>query len=202
MQLTVPRAVSSSNLPKRAPTMSARPTSSLSRARCMVCAFTTCGITRLPSWRSLMRASWPSQGTSRRECLRMDAKRKALDALSGRGSAGGYGTKYAQNQSPIRCQSRNLLKRMAGTTRLELATSAVTGGTSPAGARRINRLRVRLSATVGVIGQRRAPFVILFVIQRSSLQPHHVRFPILDVPRLFLDVRNVNFVAGVTKLFC
>ena len=27
----------------------------------------------------------------------------------------------------VQCQSRNLLKRMAGTTRLELATSAVTG---------------------------------------------------------------------------
>jgi hypothetical protein len=35
------------------------------------------------------------------------------------------------------------LERMAGTTRLELATSAVTGTLAVAGARRINRLDVR-----------------------------------------------------------
>jgi hypothetical protein len=48
---------------------------------------------------------------------------------------------------------------MAGTTRLELATSAVTGGQSTTGTRRINRLDVRLLATVGFVGQGRTPFV-------------------------------------------
>jgi hypothetical protein len=61
----------------------------------------------------------------------------------------------------------NLLKRMAGTTGLEPAASAVTGGRSPAGSRRIRRLGVRLSATVGFIGQRRLVFVQRFV-QPSS----------------------------------
>jgi hypothetical protein len=42
--------------------------------------------------------------------------------------------------------------RMAGTTRLELATSAVTVGKPFVGACRMNRLRVRLSAFIGLIG--------------------------------------------------
>ena len=58
--------------------------------------------------------------------IRIDAKRKALDGISGGGLAGGYGTNNGTNPTLTRCQSRNLLKRMAGTTRLELATSAVT----------------------------------------------------------------------------
>src|SRR5580700_5670767 len=60
-----------------------------------------------------------------------------------------------------------LFKGMAGTTGLEPAASAVTGGRSPAGPRRISRLGVRLSATVGFIGQRRLVFVQRFV-QPSS----------------------------------
>jgi hypothetical protein len=43
---------------------------------------------------------------------------------------------------------------MAGTTRLELATSAVTAGLSIAGTSRISRLDGPLSATVGIIGPR------------------------------------------------
>ena len=50
---------------------------------------------------------------------------------------------------------------MAGTTRLELATSAVTGSLSDAGLHRMSRLRVQKSATVGVIGQGRETFVHL-----------------------------------------
>jgi hypothetical protein len=57
----------------------------------------------------------------------------------------------------------SVLERMAGTTRLELATSAVTDGLSTAGTRRISRLRVRLSATVGFVGQGRLVFVQRFV---------------------------------------
>jgi hypothetical protein len=41
---------------------------------------------------------------------------------------------------------------MAGTTRLELATSAVTDEKSAAGLRRISSLDRQLAATVGVIG--------------------------------------------------
>jgi hypothetical protein len=51
------------------------------------------------------------------------------------------------------------LERMAGTTRLELATSAVTDGLSTTGLRRMSRLDVRLSATVGFVGQGRLVFV-------------------------------------------
>ena len=40
---------------------------------------------------------------------------------------------------------------MAGTAGLEPATSAVTNGKSATGASRINRLDVRLSATVGAV---------------------------------------------------
>jgi integrase len=58
-------------------------------------------------------------------------------------------------------------KGMAGTTGLEPAASAVTAGRSPAGPRRIRRLGVRLSATVGFIGQRRLVLVQRFV-QPSS----------------------------------
>jgi hypothetical protein len=46
----------------------------------------------------------------------------------------------------------SLLKRMAGTTRLELATSAVTDGNSPTGANGISRLRARLTGPTGYIG--------------------------------------------------
>jgi len=52
---------------------------------------------------------------------------------------------------------------MAGTTRLELATSGVTDALSCAGLRRINRLDVRLSATVGFVGQGWLAFVQRFV---------------------------------------
>jgi hypothetical protein len=52
---------------------------------------------------------------------------------------------------------------MAGTARLELATSAVTDALSCAGLRRINRLDVRLSATVGFVGQGWLAFVQRFV---------------------------------------
>ena len=51
---------------------------------------------------------------------------------------------------------------MAGTTGLEPTASAVTGGPSVGGARRINRLGVRLSATAGFIGQCRLGFVQRF----------------------------------------
>src|SRR6266849_4596925 len=51
------------------------------------------------------------------------------------------------------------LERMAGTTRLELATSAVTGQSQATGLRRINRLDVRWSATVGFVGHGWASFV-------------------------------------------
>ena len=49
---------------------------------------------------------------------------------------------------------------MAGTTRLELATSAVT---ATAGLRSISRLDRRLSATVGFVGQGWLAFVQRFV---------------------------------------
>jgi hypothetical protein len=61
---------------------------------------------------------------------------------------------------------------MAGTTRLELATSAVTDGLSPTGARNIKRLRVRLSAAVGLIGQGREVFVQRFVQRKGVLKSH------------------------------
>ena len=54
-----------------------------------------------------------------------------------------------------------LQKRMAGTTRLELAASAVTATN---GARKINRLDVRLSATIGFIGHGRTALVQPFVV--------------------------------------
>ncbi len=57
---------------------------------------------------------------------------------------------------------------MAGTTRLELATSAVTGGLSTAGVRKICRLHVRLSAAVGAVGQARDAFVQRFVQLRLA----------------------------------
>ena len=61
--------------------------------------------------------------------IRLDAKRKALDALSG-GVAGGLRPK---SRPKIWGYFPKSLKRMAGPTRLELATSCVTG-------RRSNRL--------------------------------------------------------------
>jgi len=48
----------------------------------------------------------------------------------------------------------NAPDKMAGTTGLEPATSAVTGVKSVAGTRGINRLDLRLSATTGVAGCR------------------------------------------------
>jgi len=52
---------------------------------------------------------------------------------------------------------------MAGTTRLELAASAVTDGNSLTGLCRISWLRRWLSATVGFIGHGRPSFVQRFV---------------------------------------
>jgi hypothetical protein len=65
--------------------------------------------------------------------VRMQAKRQALDSLSEKASvtskeaqsAMGYGTKNVTNSKPERVPFSQV-KRMAGTTRLELATSAVT----------------------------------------------------------------------------
>jgi hypothetical protein len=61
------------------------------------------------------------------------------------------------------------LERMAGTTRLELATSAVTGP-SITGSRRIRRLDVRYSATAGFIGQGWLGFVQRFVQRKAVLK--------------------------------
>jgi hypothetical protein len=44
------------------------------------------------------------------------------------------------------------LERMAGTTRLELATSAVTDGKSPTGGNGISRLDTKLPGPTGCIG--------------------------------------------------
>ena len=55
--------------------------------------------------------------------VRMDAKRKALDALS----RGADGTKRVTNGLKGCCQVLKLLKTLAGTTGLEPATSCVTG---------------------------------------------------------------------------
>ena len=71
------------------------------------------------------------------------------------------------------------LKGMAGTTGLEPAASAVTGGRSPAGPRRINRLGRRLSATVGLIGLRRLLCVQRFV-QRALASPTEVVDAMID----------------------
>ena len=48
----------------------------------------------------------------------------------------------------------SMIERMAGTTGLEPATSAGTGVWSSSGARRINRLWVRESASIGFVGHR------------------------------------------------
>ena len=58
--------------------------------------------------------------------IRMDAKRKALEALGGKSVTGGYDTRQ-QIHVLTGSLTRNLLKRMAGTTGLEPAASAVTG---------------------------------------------------------------------------
>ena len=55
--------------------------------------------------------------------VRMDAKRKALDALS----RGADGTKRVTNGLKGCCQVLKLLKTLAGTTGFEPATSCVTG---------------------------------------------------------------------------
>jgi hypothetical protein len=55
------------------------------------------------------------------------------------------------------------VKRMVGPGGLEPLTSSVSRDMATTGARRINGLRVRLSATVGFIGQGRAMFVQRFV---------------------------------------
>jgi hypothetical protein len=59
--------------------------------------------------------------------VRLDAKRQALDAISNKGLRGSYGTNNITNSQTERVPfSRVIRKKMAGTTRLELATSAVT----------------------------------------------------------------------------
>jgi hypothetical protein len=63
--------------------------------------------------------------------------------------------------------SASSLERMAGTTRLELATSAVTGASSTTDLRRINRLQGQYSACVGTLGLGRTDFVPWFV-QRAA----------------------------------
>ena len=73
---------------------------------------------------------------------------------------------------------------MAGTTGLEPAASAVTDGRSGAGARRINRLGLRLSATVGFIGLGRLVFVQRFVQRFCRL----IRWPLKTSPKSALVV--------------
>jgi len=63
----------------------------------------------------------------------------------------------------MRAIASYLIDKVAGTTGLEPAASAVTGGNSLAGASSINTLGTRYSATVGVIGQGRTGFVQRFV---------------------------------------
>src|SRR5215472_19316934 len=67
-----------------------------------------------------------------------------------------------------------LLKQMVGPGGLEPLTSSVSRKLGAAGTRRINRLGLRLSATVGFIGQRWLVFVQRFVqrcTRRQSLFP-------------------------------
>ena len=78
---------------------------------------------------------------------------------------------------------------MAGTTRLELATSAVTVRYSAIGLRRISRLEVRLSAPIGLIGQGWLAFVQRFV------QPLHI-----DLPHADMNRRQAPFVVLGTIL--
>src|SRR5580698_9006678 len=69
---------------------------------------------------------------------------------------------------------------MAGTTRIELATSAVKGGKSITGTSRISSLGVRYSATVGSIGTHR---LILCNVLCNDLFKVTVVFFFLTPPR-------------------
>jgi len=73
----------------------------------------------------------------------------------------------------MRAIASYLIDNVAGTTGLEPAASAVTGGNSLAGASSINTLGTRYSATVGVIGQGRTGFVqrFTFIFQAFAENP-------------------------------
>ena len=99
--------------------------------------------------------------------IRMEAKRKALEALSGKGSTRSYGTKDVTNSESKDVSRPQLIEKNGGDDGTRTRGLCRDRGSSLAGTSRINRLHRGLSAPVGFIGQCWLVFVQPFV-QRCS----------------------------------